>query len=846
MNSSSHRSKKPSYSDRLIGSYSVTKVLPGHSGCVNSVEYSQDGSLLMTGSDDRSVCIYGADDGAGGFGMRSKIQLRHDANIFNAVFLPSFPNKILSCALDGKTVLTELQGGGADDNEAAVGRVLFNNASTLASKIACHPSWTQTAFVGYGDGNIVWLDLRTSELVETWNPHRACVEEINAMAVHPSHPYLLAVGTNTHLVYLMDVRMVPARDSLNRNQGRIASGFVRVPDVQEGRCEGIGGLSFSSRGAHLCVNFKSNDVYSVPWQRAAQSDSLQQRGSSTDIGIIRYRGRRNEKTMFKEAIFFHDDKYIVTGGDSGDLYFWQSATGRMVHHTKGDGDIVNGVLAHESRPHLICSGIDNTAKVLNAKSDIAHHAPPPSPELFGTRHLGGRRRVTAEPLPPAFFSSDDDNGDSSISTEEDPSAQEGNEESVIAQCEAQNLSMWMDGATFPAPDINRQKEQLRVLCMAFSRHMHYFLDSSDAPLMILKRMVAISQAVRQMHDNEEGAGPVVFSSSDDDYGDDWDEEGEDGSDAGSETNRQEDGDDDNHSANTRNSDVISDDESHVNQMLNVHGEGPPAVGDDEIGIDLRVMIEPPSSVASPTSGLESSDDEASDVDSPSMHPIGTGDDEEHPLGISTLVPVALMVVEKLLEALDALLRQAVDDGGSPMFSLHWWSCVWGGASNCEVLPLSARKAKLILLLVEAVAGDKIALVESLGSPREVMQWKKIVCRILLRRIYFELSRRSADVALQLCDRCQADKRFEGLSGLGPWSPKRSRSNTRRQVIRVVPLALKLRILQISAGETTTTVSDAVKRAEIVSLLRRVTRRCRASGAIARHTVDVLQAEDGND
>jgi WD40 repeat protein len=829
---------KPSYSDRLIGSYSVTKTLSGHSGCVNSIEFSDDGSLLMTGSDDRSVCIYGAEDGTDGFGCRMRLQLRHDANIFNAVFLPSFPNKILSCALDGKTVLTEL----VTNDGSSEGRVLFSNASTLASKIACHPAWVQTAFVGYGDGDVVWLDLRENKPVDVFNPHQACVEEVNALAVHPSHPFLIAVGTNTHLVYLMDVRMTPPRNAPERSRGRLASAFIRVPDVREGMCEGIGGLSFSSRGSHLCVNFKSNDVYTVPWQRTAQAEAQEDRGTSNEIGITRFRGRRNERTMFKEAIFFHDDAYVVTGGDCGNLYFWQSSSGKLVHHTKGDGDIVNGVLAHDARPYLICSGIDNTAKVLNASADIAHHAAPPSPMLFGTRHLGGRRHVDNEPPPVAFFSSEEDlsaaapgNADDSSddsSTAASSDFEDRNDDSVVAQCDTQNINIWTNRESLSSSDIMRQKEQLRVLCMAFSRHMHYFYDaSSDVPLLVLKRLVAISQAVRQIHDGGDSAGSFVVSSGDEDDEED-DEEWSEESDNGSEP-----------------LDVASDNTAEALGVADFadDGEGvlqlPPSVHEDEESstaeVQLRLSVEPPSSGDDGEQPNASSDDDSaeSEVDSPSLRSSQRLNEEA---GQATLIPVVLVIVERLLASLDSLMRQAVDDNGTPMYSLHWWSSIWGGASRCEVLPLSARKARMVLLLVESLASDKLSLVQLLGSQRDVVLYKKMMCRTLLRRIYFEMSHQRTQLALTLCDRCADDSMFEGINGLGPWAPKRSRATTKRQSIRVVPLALKLRILQAHCGDQRSI--GVGTRAEIASLLRRVVRRCKGDGAIVRRTIEVLQSE----
>ena len=89
-----------------------------------------------------------------------------------------------------------------------------------------------------------------------------------------------------------------------------------------------------------------------------------ERKQPRDDQVMRYSGRTNVRTMFKEAAFFHDDKYILTGGDCGFVYFWRRETGELVHKIQGDNEIVNGVLTHPRLPVIIACGIDSTAKVL--------------------------------------------------------------------------------------------------------------------------------------------------------------------------------------------------------------------------------------------------------------------------------------------------------------------------------------------------------------------------------------------------------------------------------------------------------------------------------------------------
>lgn len=62
----------------------VEAVLEGHSGCVNCLEWSENGQLLASGSDDNYVILWNA------FTRRSVMEFRtpHQGNIFSVKFLP--------------------------------------------------------------------------------------------------------------------------------------------------------------------------------------------------------------------------------------------------------------------------------------------------------------------------------------------------------------------------------------------------------------------------------------------------------------------------------------------------------------------------------------------------------------------------------------------------------------------------------------------------------------------------------------------------------------------------------------------------------------------------------------
>jgi WD40 repeat protein len=84
--------------------YESPRVLEGHTGCVNSILFSECGSKIITGSDDMNINIYDLNGE-----IIDHMNTMHTNNIFFAKDLPvSSCNDIVSCAADGRVVLTNV------------------------------------------------------------------------------------------------------------------------------------------------------------------------------------------------------------------------------------------------------------------------------------------------------------------------------------------------------------------------------------------------------------------------------------------------------------------------------------------------------------------------------------------------------------------------------------------------------------------------------------------------------------------------------------------------------------------------------------------------------------------
>lgn len=79
-------------------------LLEGHTGCVNSILFSECGTQIITGSDDLNINFYDLNGE-----MINHMATVHTNNIFFAKDLPvSSCNEIVSCAADGRVVLSNV------------------------------------------------------------------------------------------------------------------------------------------------------------------------------------------------------------------------------------------------------------------------------------------------------------------------------------------------------------------------------------------------------------------------------------------------------------------------------------------------------------------------------------------------------------------------------------------------------------------------------------------------------------------------------------------------------------------------------------------------------------------
>ncbi|XP_038850060.1 WD and tetratricopeptide repeats protein 1-like [Salvelinus namaycush] len=187
--------------DPFISRLGLEAELQGHTGCVNCLEWNEQGDLLASGSDDQHCIIWDP------FKHKKLTTMHtgHAANIFSVKFLPHSGDRILVT--------------GAADTKVHVHDVsvketihMFSDHTNRVKRIATAPMWPNTFWSAAEDGIIRQYDLRESskrsEVLIDLTEYCGQLVEAKCLAVNPQNNNYLAVGANGPFVRLYDMRMI--------------------------------------------------------------------------------------------------------------------------------------------------------------------------------------------------------------------------------------------------------------------------------------------------------------------------------------------------------------------------------------------------------------------------------------------------------------------------------------------------------------------------------------------------------------------------------------------------------------------------------------------------------------
>ncbi|KAM4541059.1 DDB1- and CUL4-associated factor 5 [Fundulus diaphanus] len=323
---------------RLAGCTSLYKKnLEGHFGCVNAIEFSNNGGeWLVSGGDDRRVLLWDMEKAIHSHSKPVKLKGEHLSNIFCLAF-DSTNTKVFSGGNDEQVILHDVERQETLDLFLHIDAVYSLSVSPVNDNIFASSS---------DDGRVLIWDTREPPHGEPF-----CLASypsaFHSVMFNPVEPRLLATANSKEGVGLWDIRK--PRSSLLRYGGSMS-------------LQSAMSVRFNSTGTQLLALRRR--LPPVLYELHSRLPSFQ----------FDNQGYFNSCTM-KSCCFAGDkDQYILSGSDDFNLYMWKipndpeaGGPGRVVNGAfmvlKGHRSIVNQV---RFNPHsyMICSsGVEKVIKV---------------------------------------------------------------------------------------------------------------------------------------------------------------------------------------------------------------------------------------------------------------------------------------------------------------------------------------------------------------------------------------------------------------------------------------------------------------------------------------------------
>uniref|UniRef100_A0A7C9A7E4 WD and tetratricopeptide repeats protein 1 n=1 Tax=Opuntia streptacantha TaxID=393608 RepID=A0A7C9A7E4_OPUST len=279
----------------LVKRLSLERELEGHQGCVNTIAWNSKGSLLISGSDDTRINIWGYSDRK----LLKSIDTGHSTNIFCTKFVPETSD--------------ELVASGAGDAEVRVfnisglsGRRVEETAITPLAHFQCHTRRVKKLAVEVGNPNVIWsasedgtlrqhdlregcscppagssnqecrnvlLDLRGAAKRSLAEPPKQPLH-LKSCDISVTRPHLLLVGGSDAFARLYDRRMLPPLSSCQRKTSPppCVNYFCPMHLSERGRSSlHLTHVTFSPNGEEILISYSGEHVYLMDVHQAGGS-----------------------------------------------------------------------------------------------------------------------------------------------------------------------------------------------------------------------------------------------------------------------------------------------------------------------------------------------------------------------------------------------------------------------------------------------------------------------------------------------------------------------------------------------------------------------------------------------
>jgi len=329
-----------------------------HAGSVNTVRWSDTGEVLVAAGDSLRLSLWsGATCNPLG-----DLPTPHSNNIFDALFVPhTNESKLVSCAADGLVVWYDVERSLSDPHQQQHFlnyRAPFRTLTTqrhMAVKCEFLPLDPNCFMTIFHHGRVTLIDLRTGEVEMAFkDPSTSC----GGLSFNPLAPTQFAVATADPIVRLYDIRKREG-GSFHCHDGVLQEFYhpELLNDPYTGAFQSYSPSAVQfNHSNQLLVNYSGYDLVLFDVLDHTKGHFLHT-----------YTGRSNVDTFLKEARFFGNEQYILSGDDSGNLNIWEKSSTDPVNVIRADNQILNSVAVHPYLPRVACSGIDATVKILESE-----------------------------------------------------------------------------------------------------------------------------------------------------------------------------------------------------------------------------------------------------------------------------------------------------------------------------------------------------------------------------------------------------------------------------------------------------------------------------------------------
>ncbi|KAG6485025.1 DDB1- and CUL4-associated factor 8-like [Zingiber officinale] len=364
-------SQRAMASKDLVLYLGLDRKLNKHNGCVNTVSLNENGSILVSGSDDQMVILWDWEVGT----VRTCFHSGHKNNVFEAHIMPCTDDQtIVTSAADGEVRLAHLREGGQVTTE------LLAEHDGAIHKVAFEPRNPYVLYSAGEDGLVQHFDLRSKNstklfICRSFRRRTTYTSFVSLMAISldPRNPNCLAVAGADDYARVYDIRKYKWDGSTN--YGLPCENFC--PPHLIHHTQGITGLSFSD-SSELLVSYMNEYIYlfqkdqglgsnPVSWLSDSHPDdnsnSVPISTSNLSQGIKVYKGHRNRKTVKGVNFYGPNCDYVVSGSDCGRIFIWRKKDGVLLRAMEGDKHVVNCIVSHPHTTMLASSGIEKDIKI---------------------------------------------------------------------------------------------------------------------------------------------------------------------------------------------------------------------------------------------------------------------------------------------------------------------------------------------------------------------------------------------------------------------------------------------------------------------------------------------------